>query len=105
MNWIITQKRSNMANKVWVVVRERHTEDNDSTIILGVYDNEADAIERVNEDFHETEEEYIEQWGEQYSGENHHNGYAELHVDDAWDETRIIATGYEINKPTFDSIF
>ena len=94
-----------MASKVWVVLRERRTEDNDSTVILGVYDNEADAIERVNEEFHETEMEYIEQWGEQYSGDNHFNGYAELHVDTAWDETRIIAQGCEVNKPTFDSIF
>ena len=27
-----------MENKVWLVVRERHTTDNDSFVILGVYE-------------------------------------------------------------------
>ena len=93
-----------MENKVWLVVRERHTEDNDSFVVLGIYDNFGDSLERINEEYFETEEDYIEEWGENFVGENHNNGFAEFHVDDAWDETRIRAIDFEINKPTFEEI-
>lgn len=95
-----------MASKVWIVLKERHTEEESWEVILGVYDNEADAIARVNEVFDESEDEYIENYGgiEDFVAENHNNGYAELHLDCGWDETIIKAVEYEINRPTYDSI-
>lgn len=95
-----------MSEKVWVVLKKRHTEEESWEVILGVYDNEADAIARVNEIFDESEDEYIENYGgtEEFVAENHNNGYAELYLDGVWDETIIKAVDYEINKPTYDSI-
>lgn len=65
-----------MAKKVWIVLKERHTEEESWEIILGVYDNVADAIARVNEVFDDC-------W---------------------WDKTIIKAVEYEINKPTYDTL-
>lgn len=92
--------------KVWIVTKNHQDETGHEALILGVYDNEADAIARVNEIFDESEDEYIENYGgvEDFVAENHNNGYAELHLDCGWDETIIKASEYEINKPTYDSI-
>ena len=91
--------------KVWLVVKTRETDDHDDIqIILGVYDNFSDAVERVNEVFFEEEEEYIEQYGIEYIGDNHNNGFAELHIDYGQRDTIIKAVEYEINKPTYDTI-
>lgn len=93
--------------KVWLVTRERHTEDNDSMIVLGIYENESDAIQRVNEEFIETELEFNNEWedyGHEVDAENHFNGYAELHVRDTWDDCIIKAVPYELNKATFETI-
>jgi hypothetical protein len=88
--------------KVWVVLKERHTEEESWEVILGVYDNEADAIARVNEVFDECEGEYIDHYGgvEDFVAENHNNGYAELHLDCGWDETIIGACSFDVNKDT-----
>lgn len=90
-----------MGKIVWVVRVERYSDADSSEDILGVYDNEADAIARVNEVFDKYEDDYIENYGgvEEFSAENHHNGYAELHLDCGWDETIIRTIEYEINKP------
>lgn len=91
---------------VWIVLKERHTEEENWMVVLGVYDYFGDAFERVNEVFYDSEEEYIERYGgkEEFVAENHNNGYAELHLDCGWDETIIKATNYTINKPTYDAI-
>jgi hypothetical protein len=85
---------------VWVVLKERYTEDGNSVEILGVYDYFGDAFERVNEVFYDCEEEYIETYGgeEEFVAENHNNGYAELHLDCGWDETIINAVKCDFNK-------
>lgn len=93
-----------MEQKIWLVVNERHTDEGSWQVILGIYDDFGKALERVDEIFYESEESYIENYGgvENFVAENHHNGFAELHLDDGWDETIIRATEYEINKPTCD---
>lgn len=93
---------------VWVVLKKRHTDAEQWTIVLGVYDYFGDAFERVNEVFYETEENYIEAYGEsdadRIEAENHNNGYAEISFDDGADVTIIKAEKYDINKPTYDEI-
>lgn len=91
---------------VWIVLKERHTEEEQWMVVLGVYDYFGDALERVNEIFYESEEEYIERYGgkEEFVAENHFNGYAELHLDCGWDETIIQAIKCDINKPINEKI-
>jgi hypothetical protein len=95
-----------MAKKVWVVTRVRHTADDDSFIILGVYEEFGDAVARVDEAFIEDEEMFEEYYSAGiHNTENHHNGYAELHYGDCdYDDIVIRAEEYEINKPTYDLI-
>ena len=83
---------------VWLVIKERDTDGERGEDILGVFDSLAGAIERVNEEFSEMEERYIEEYGENYVAQNHNNGFAELYVETAWDETKIYCLEYEVNR-------
>ena len=83
---------------VWLVIKERYTDYGDSEDILGVFDTFEKAVERVNDEFDAMEDEYIEKWGDNYEGDNHNNGFAELHVNTDWDETKIYCLEYEVNR-------
>lgn len=94
-----------MSTKLWVVVRTRHTTDNDSTIICGLYEDFGDAVARVAEVFNEDFDTFEEVYGNNpgFDADNHNNGFAELHYGDSdYDDINIIANEYEINKSTFE---
>ncbi len=97
-----------MAKKVWVVVRTRLTNDRNSCIICGIYEDFGEAVSRVNEVFNDDCDTFDEVYGETgvgYNADNHNNGYAELHYGDCdYDDIVIRAEEYEINKPTYDSL-
>lgn len=90
-----------MENTKWIVVKKHYSDDDNSVFVIGVYDNEADAIDRVNEAFDESEDKYIENYGgvEDFVADNHNNGYAELHLDCGWDETIFNIQECEVGKP------
>jgi len=93
--------------KVWIVTKARSIDNEDLAVILGVYDSFDNALRRVNEEFDETEDDYINEYGDfghKIDAENHNNGFAEIHCPDAWDECTIRAEEYELNKPTYESI-
>ena len=92
--------------KIWIAFKKREIESEylNMTIILGVYDNEGDAIARINEEFFDCEEDYIEEYGERAHCSNHHNGYAECisEGNEDIDSTILSITWYEVNKATYD---
>ena len=95
--------------KVYVVI-QKHTaveycSEVSSAVLLGVYDNLGDTIQRVTDAFNEKEE-FLEEVGatdaDDYDSDNHNNGYAEIHCEGDTYEFLYIET--EMNNPTFDSI-
>ena len=75
-----------------------HNSDNDKTYILGLYENFNEAVERVNKVAKETEQEFVVLYGDDFVGENDHNGCAGFSATDKWDDVQIKAEEYEVNK-------
>lgn len=95
-----------MKKKLWVVIKTRNTETEQFTILLGLYEEFSDAVNRVDEAFMETKESYdvYLESGDTFTADNHHNGYAEVSLNGSLDETIIRATEYDMNVPLYESI-
>ena len=85
--------------QIYIVTMNHEDETGHEVLVLGVYDNYEQALTRVNEVYGEQEDYYIDSYG-YHDGHNHHNGYAELHLNDKWDETIISMASYNINQDT-----
>ena len=83
---------------VWLVIIEKTTNGERGEDILGVFDSLAEATKRVDEKFEEMEMWYAQKYGDNYVSHNHGKGFAELYVQDAWDETKIFCLEYEVNR-------
>lgn len=99
--------------KMWIVVLtrcSRNRVDRFSSYILGLFDSFDRALARVNGEFCDQEDMYIDEFGGKKSIEalNHNNGYAEITVRDI-DKTPLVvvkieATDIPVNKDTCFSI-
>jgi len=89
------------AKKMWIVVKDEFTPEEQSRVICGVYHEMANAFERVDELFMEEEERFEDAFHDcGWTSDNHHNGYAELYAwPDLFHNVNIVAFEVDVDVP------